>query len=58
MDKKTYTQEERDNFAISFAIWCLYDPQAHFYQNAGLTAYQLLEKYKDRPFVDMDASKQ
>lgn len=44
--------EERDNFAISFAVWALHDPQAKAYQEAGITAYGLLEKYKSRPFID------
>lgn len=52
------SEEERDNFSISFAIWALHDPQAKSYQEAGITAYGLLEKYKDRPYINTDTSKQ
>lgn len=54
----TYTEEERDNFAIAYAIWVKYDAQAQMYLDSGVTAYKLLELYKDRPFINTDPSKQ
>ncbi len=59
--KETVTDgvdEDKDNFAISFAVWVLHDQQAKSYLNSGCSAYQLLEKYKDRPYIDNDSSKQ
>lgn len=50
-------QEEKDNFAISFCVWALHDLQAKAYLEAGITAYGLLEKYKDRPFLDTTGNK-
>lgn len=47
-------KEDRDNFTISFAVWAMHNTQAQAYQAAGITAYDLLEKYKSRPFVDTD----
>lgn len=51
-------QEEHDNFAIGFAIWSIYDPQAIAYREAKCTGYELLNKYKSRPYIDNDLSKQ
>ncbi len=59
--KETVTDgvdEDKDNFAISFAVWVMHDQQAKAYLNSGCSAYQLLEKYKDRPYIDNDSSKQ
>jgi len=50
--------EEKDNFAISFAVWALHNPDAKALQAAGITAYGLLEKYKSRPYIEHDTSKQ
>lgn len=47
-------KEDRDNFAISFAVWTMHNTQAQAYQAAGITAYDLLEKYKSRPFIDTE----
>lgn len=45
-------EEDKENFAIAFAVWALHDPQAQAYQSAGITAYELLEKYKSRAYID------
>lgn len=50
--------EERDNFAIAFAGWVKHDPQAHAYQEAKVSAGELLRLYKDRPYINTDPSKQ
>lgn len=47
-------KEDRDNFAISFAVWAMHNTQAQAYQAAGISAYDLLEKYKSRPFIDIE----
>lgn len=47
-----------DSFAIGFAAWSTYHPDAERYKAAGISAYDLLQKYKSRPFVDNDTSKQ
>lgn len=47
-------KEDRDNFAISFAVWAIHNTQAQAYQAAGITAYDLLGKYKSRPFIDTE----
>ena|SRR3990167_7195232 len=52
------TITSRDLFAISFAVWAMHNPQAKAYQEVGISAYDLLEKYKDRPFINYDTSKQ
>lgn len=46
------SKEDADNFAMSFVVWALHDPQAKAYLEAGCTTYQLLEKYKNRPYID------
>lgn len=48
----TVDKEDRNNFAISFAVWAIHDNQAKAYREAGITAYGLLEKYLDRPFIN------
>lgn len=55
---ETGNSEEKDNFAISFAVWAMHDPQAQSYQAAGITAYDLLMKYKDRPYINTDPNTQ
>lgn len=50
----TRLTEEKDNFAISFAVWAMHNTQAQAYQAAGITAYNLLEKYKSRPYIDTE----
>lgn len=46
------SRNEKDAFAISFAIWAMYDPQAKLYQESGITAANLLDKYKSRPYIN------
>lgn len=50
--KPTSNDESKGNFAIAFATWAMYDPQAKAYQEAGITAGDLLRKYKSRPYID------
>lgn len=52
------SSEQADNFAISFAVWCLYDPDAQALQVAKATAHQLLERYKSRPFINYNSTEQ
>jgi hypothetical protein len=56
--EELYTKEERDDFAIAFAAWVLYNDEAAAMRFAGATGYQLLEKYKDRPFIYPNTEKQ
>jgi hypothetical protein len=51
-------QEDRDNFAIAFAVWAIHDPQAIAYRQARISAGDLLRKYKDRPYINTDLSTQ
>lgn len=46
------SKKDADNLAMSFVVWALHDPQAKAYLEAGCTTYQLLEKYKSRPYID------
>jgi len=57
-EERKYTEEERDNFAIAYAIWCMFDPQAKAYRETGCSAYKLLQLYKDRPYINTDPSVQ
>lgn len=50
--------EDKNHFAISFACWALYDPQAQSYLSAGITALGLLEKYLDRPYISTNTNQQ
>lgn len=45
-------QEDNDNFTMAFVVWALYDPQAQAWIKSGITTYDLLQKYRDRPFID------
>lgn len=45
------TVEDKDNFAISFACW-LKTPEGKMYEATGISAQALLDKYKDRPFIN------
>lgn len=47
-----YSEEERDNFAIAFTAWVIYNDDAAALRAAGATGGQLLAKYKSRPFID------
>lgn len=51
-------EEDRDIFAMSFCVWLLCDPIAQGLIAAKVTAYSLLQHYKDRPYLDQDTSKQ
>lgn len=50
--------EDSDNFAISFACWVLYHPDAKALLASGVSASQLLEKYKSRPYIDQNTNNQ
>jgi hypothetical protein len=52
------SEDDRDNFAIAFMAWALYDPQAIAMREARISAGDLLEKYKSRPYIDSDTQKQ
>lgn len=48
---------DKDHFAISFAVW-LRGAEGQMYEATGMSAYALLEKYKSRPYIEMDSDKQ
>lgn len=50
--------EFADNLAIRFAAWAMYDPYSKELQASGATASELLKKYKDRPYINPDTTKQ
>jgi hypothetical protein len=50
-------QDEKDNFAISFVCW-LKGEEGQMYEATGMSAYALLEKYKDRPFISTNINHQ
>lgn len=49
---------ERDQFAMAYARWAMYDPQAKAYREARVTASKLLELYKSRPYIDTNPNNQ
>lgn len=55
---QTFTEEERDLFAMSFFVFALTDPRAQALIEAGTPPKSILDLYKDRPYLDMDTSKQ
>lgn len=54
-DKKKFTQEEMDLFAMSYAGWYAHGDDAQIYRSQHLSAYKMLELYKSRPFSRTDA---
>jgi len=53
--EKKYNQEEIDSFALSFAAWYAHADDAQVYKSQNLSAYDLLQLYKDRPYLRTDA---
>lgn len=53
MEQK-YTEEERDVFALSFLIWYLYAEDAQIYKSQEMTAGEMLDIYKSRPYLKTD----
>lgn len=53
MEQK-YTEEERDVFALSFLVWYLHAEDAQIYLSQGLAAGEMLDIYKNRPFLKTD----
>ncbi len=50
-----YTEEERDEFALNFCTWYCYAEDAQIYKQQHLTGFEMLELYKDRPFLRTDS---
>lgn len=54
-DEKKYTEEERDLFAMSYCNWYTFAEDAQIYKQQNLSAYKMLQLYKDRPFLRTDS---
>lgn len=54
---KLYTQEERDLFAMAFAVWCM-GPEGEMYRATKMSLYKLLKTYMDRPYIDVQNPQQ
>lgn len=46
--------EEMELFAMNYCIWYCYSEDAQIYKSQNLTSYQMLQLYKDRPFLRTD----
>ena len=57
-DEKKFTEEERDLFAMAFLVWYYGAEDAQIYKAQGLSTYDLLKLYKDRPYLRTDAPQQ
>lgn len=53
-----FTEEDRDLFAMSFLVFALTDTRAQALLKAKTPLKTILDLYKDRPFLDLDPSKQ
>lgn len=53
-EEKKYTQEEMEVFALSFLSWYACAEDAQIYRQQNLSEYQMLQLYKDRPFLRTD----
>lgn len=50
--------ENIDNFACGFLVWALFDPVAQVLIKSNTPPAIILDRYKDRPYIDQDTSKQ
>ena len=50
--------KDPDSFAIAFACWAFYDEQAQAYRASGASALQLVELYKNRPYISTNPIEQ
>lgn len=55
-DRMKPIEEEKDLLALNFATW-LFGPEGQMYKATGMSAYALLQKYKDRPYIDVSNPK-
>lgn len=55
---ESFDEDDRDEFALSFLAWHNHHPQAQMYHNAGASTYELLQKYKSRPYIDNNPENQ
>lgn len=58
MSEPLYTQEDRDLFAMQFLLFALHDPRAKALIESHTPVGIILDLYKDRPYLDLDTSKQ
>lgn len=54
-EQKWVSEEERDEFAMSFAAWYSYAEDAQVYKSQKLSAGKMLSLYKSRPYLRTDS---